>query len=140
MYAYKGFSLKIYNGQLRGLVRLLNGTSPVDVEIIGGIIEPENWYYAALRVKENDTTYDIRLFLNGEEVASKTSLHYDGIRQSPERPMVGAEPDNGAPQGDFFEGYIYAVSITNYAVGVENYLLNKDIRDGSRLSGHNRRP
>lgn len=135
MYAYKGFSLKINNGQLRGLVRLLDGSSSVSVEIRGGNIEPGNWHYAALRIKENDTTYDIRLFLNGEEVAYITSPHYDGIRQSPERPMVGAEPNNGAAVGDFFDGYIYAVSITNYAVGMENFLLNKAIRDGSRYFG-----
>ncbi|MCJ7779053.1 MAG: hypothetical protein MUP16_12165, partial [Sedimentisphaerales bacterium] len=35
MYAYKGFSLKIHNGQLRGLVRLLKGSGSVDVEILG---------------------------------------------------------------------------------------------------------
>lgn len=132
---YRGFSLKIKNGQLRGLMRLENGGAHVNEEILGGTIQDSIWYYAALRVKENDDSYDMRLFVNGDEVAQRTCSHYDGIRQSTERPMVGAEPNGGNPDGDYFDGYLYAVSITNYAVGVTNNLENELIRDGSRYFG-----
>ncbi|MCA8977712.1 MAG: hypothetical protein KDC98_23510 [Planctomycetes bacterium] len=131
----RGFSLKINNGTLRGLVRLDNGGSPVDVELRGGTIIAGRWYQAAFRVDDEDTYYDLHLFLDGDLVASRTSSHYGGVRQSSERPMVAAEPSGGAPSGDMFVGSIYAVAIQNYAVGIANFLDNDTIRDGSRYFG-----
>ena len=131
----RGFSLKVHDGQLRGLVRLENGGSKVDVELTGGTIVTDRWYYAAFRVDDEDTFYDLRLFLDGDQIASRASSHYSGIRQSTERPMVAAEPSGGSPSGDRFAGSIYGVAIQNYAVGVANYLDNNSIRDGSRYLG-----
>jgi len=88
-----------------------------------------------MRVKKNPIDYDVRLFLNGLQVATDTVAHYDGIRQSPEKPMIAAEPDNGAPTGSYFEGYIYAVTVNNYVMDVDNILLNKTMRDGGRYFG-----
>ena len=134
MHAYNGFSLKIINGELRGSMRLENNGS-VNKDITGGTIDPDKWYYVAFRVKENADTYDMRLFVNGVQVHEKVVDHYDGIRPSSEHPMVAAEPGNGDALGEFFQGYIYAVSITNYAVEVLDYLANEAIRDGSRYFG-----
>ncbi len=134
--SYRGFSLKIKDGQLRGLMRLENNGSYINEEIIGGTISPGKWYYAAFRVKEDNDQYDMRLFINGVQVQERSGVPgFDGIRQCTEKPMVAAEPSSGTPSGGFFEGYIYAVSITNYAVDVENFLTSQTTRDGSRYFG-----
>ncbi len=134
--SYRGFSLKVKDGQLRGLVRFQDGSGYVNQEIIGGTINVDQWHYGAFRVKEYSDYYNLTLFIDGDQAASlDTPSHYDGVRQSSERPMVGAEPSSGAGVDSWFDGYIYAVSITNYAVGVENYLENDMIRDGSRYFG-----
>lgn len=132
---YAGFSLKVHNGTLRGLVRLENILTHVDLEMTGGTIIPDQWHQAAFRVKEESDHYDARLFLDGVQVGADSAPHYFGIRQSLEHPMVGAEPSWGQPDGQFFEGRIYAVSIQNYAVGIGNFLDEKQIRDASRYFG-----
>lgn len=131
----RGFSLKIRDGTLRGLVRLENAGSHVNVELTGGTVVADRWYQAAFRVDDEDTFYDLRLFLDGDQVAARTSSHYSGIRQSTEAPMIAAEPGGGTATGDWFAGSIYGVAIQNYAVGVANYLDNDTVRDGSRYFG-----
>jgi hypothetical protein len=131
----RGFSLKVKDGQLRGLVRLDDNGSVVHAEILGGTVVPGHWTRAAFRVKENSTYYDLRLFQDGALVAQLNFPHYDGVRQSTETPVVGAEPNGGAGTDHFFDGYLYAASITNYAVGTSNFLENDLVRDGSRYFG-----
>lgn len=48
--------------------------------------------------------------------------------------MVGAEPQNGAPEGHYFSGRIYGAAVANYAMDL-NYLQSKVMRDGSRYFG-----
>ena len=131
----RGYSLKIKNGQLRGLVRLEDNGSVVHAEILGGNVPVGTWTRAAFRVKEYSTYYDLRLFQDGALVAQLSVSHYDGIRQSSEEPTVGAEPDAGVGADHFFDGYIYAASVTNYAVGATNFLENDLVRDASRYFG-----
>ncbi len=130
-----GFSLKLDEGQLCGHI-FLAGQDNSDGEVVrGGKIDAGRWYYAAFRVKDSGQFYDLSLFLNGTEVASGVAPHYLGIRQSVVAPSVAAEVGLGVLARSFFDGLIYAVSVTNYAISVENYLLNKTIRDGSRYFG-----
>lgn len=131
----RGFSLKVHDGTLRGLVRLDDNGAPLDVELTGGTVVPGQWHQAAFRVDDEDTHYDLHLLLDGVRVGSRTVAHRGGVRQSSERPMVGAEPSGGAGTGDWFLGSIYAVALQNYAVGLESFLDNATIRDGSRYFG-----
>lgn len=134
--SYTGFSLKLHDGQLRGLVRFAHGSGYQNIEILGGAVPPHVWTYAALRVKRLSGSYELRLFQDGNEVASlNTGSNWDGVRQSAEHPMVGAEPSAGVGVDSFFDGRIYAVSITNYAVGVDSFLENEGVRDASRYFG-----
>ena len=133
---YAGFSLKLLDGKLRGLVRFEDGGGYQNIEIIGSDVSPHTWTYAALRVKKQNGFYELRLFQDGDLVASvDTASDWDGVRQSTEHPMVGAEPSSGVGVDSFFEGRIYAVSVTNYAVGIDNFLENKGVRDASRYFG-----
>lgn len=131
----KGFSLKIKDGKLRALVRFKKSKKYVNKELSGGLVESNKWYHAALRVKKCKDKYILRLFLNGSQVAYLESNVYNGIRQSKEKPMIGAEPENGVGKNNFFKGLIYAVSVNNYAIDINNYLKIEPIRDGSRYLG-----
>ncbi len=133
--SYKGFSLKIKDGQLRSLIRIANGGSYVNHELIGGTIEAGKWYHVALRVKENSSNYDVRHFINGSQVAQNSVGDYDGIRQSDISLTIAAEADSGVPTIHFFDGRIHAVTVANYAMEVEHFLLNKTVRDGGTYFG-----
>ena len=134
--SWRGFSLKVLDGQLRGLVRFANGSGHVSQEILGGVVEANVWHYAAFRVKRLGGTYQLKLYLDGKNVATMdTGSLWDGVRQSAEFPVVGAEPKAGAGDAQFFDGLIYAATVSNYAVHGTNFLKNKGGRDGSRYFG-----
>ncbi len=135
----RGFSFKVVNGRLQGEVRLKNGSStanqivpqdPAYANLSTGV-----WYYAVFHVRKTSTNYELRLYLDGVRVAYQTASHYNGVYQSVEKPMVGAEPNAGVPGSSFFDGQIYAVAVSNHDIFLDNYVKNKVARDGSRYFG-----
>jgi hypothetical protein len=49
--------------------------------------------------------------------------------------MVGAEPSGGAASGEFFDGQIYAVVVSNHDIYLDNYVKVAVARDGGRYFG-----
>jgi hypothetical protein len=135
-----GFALKIENGRLRGYVRFKNGTTPVpyiiDQEVAYPNLSTGRWYYAVLHCRKLGSLYEIKLYLDGVRVAYvTTSGVWNGVYQSTEKPMVGAEPGGGTATGDYFDGQIYAVVVSNHGVFLDNYVKVKVVRDGGRYFG-----
>lgn len=135
----RGFSLKLSSGRLQGEVRLRNGSATenqiVPQEAAYPNLSAGVWYYAVFHVRRTSTNYELRLYLDGVRVAFLTASHYDGVYQSVEKPMVGAEPNAGTGGSSFFDGQIYAVAVSNHDIYLDNYVKMKVARDGSRYFG-----
>jgi hypothetical protein len=135
-----GFALKLENGRLRGYVRFKNGATPVpyiiDQEAAYPNLNTGRWYYAVLHCRKLGSLYEIKLYLDGVRVAYvTTSGVWNGVYQSTEKPMIGAEPGGGTASGDYFDGQIYAVVVSNHGVFLDNYVKVKVVRDGGRYFG-----
>ncbi|PTX96579.1 LamG-like jellyroll fold domain-containing protein [Opitutus sp. ER46] len=137
---YRGFALRLNGARLRGEVRFKNGSTYVNQivaqEAAYADLETGAWYCAVLHVRKTSSAYEIRLYLNGTRVAFvTTSSQWDGVYQSVELPMVGAEPAGGVGSSSFFDGQIYAVTVSNHDLYLDNYVKNAVVRDGSRYGG-----
>lgn len=135
-----GFALKIENGRLRGYVRFKNGTTPVpytiDQEAAYPNLSTGVWYYAVLHCRKLGSLYELKIYLDGVRVAYvTTSGVWNGVYQSTEKPMIGAEPGGGVATGDYFDGQIYGVVVSNHGVFLDNYVKVKVVRDGGRYFG-----
>jgi hypothetical protein len=135
-----GFALKVENGRLRGYVRFRNGTTPVpytiDQEAAYPNLSTGQWYYAVLHVRKQTSNWEIRLYLDGVRVAFVTTTAlWNGVYQSTEKPMVGAEPGGGVATGDYFDGQIYAVVVYNHDIMLDDYVKVKVVRDAGRYFG-----
>jgi hypothetical protein len=134
-----GFALFITDGRLQGVVRFKNGTTPVSVSLpedaAYASLNTGQWYYAVLHCRKTSSNYELRLYLDGTRVAYLTSPLYNGVYQSTEKPMIGAEPSAGAASGDYFDGQIYAVVVSNHDVYLDNYVKVAVARDGGRYFG-----
>jgi hypothetical protein len=138
--SYRGFALRINAGQLQGLVRFANGASYVSVTVDPDAGTPAlstgRWYYAVLHCRKQASYYELRLYLDGVKIGSlNTASLYSGVRQCTELPMVGAEPSGGTASGDYFDGQIYAVVVSNHDVYLNNYVKLPVVRDGGRYFG-----
>lgn len=137
----RGFCLRLMDGHLSGLVRLKNGSKSVDLHVIQDTSAPlvplNAWHRGVFTVtrKAGAGRYEGKLYLDGQLVAenSSTSL-YDGVYQSPEPPMVGAEPTAGAGTMHFFDGFIHLGVIRQGTLPPE-YLSIDGPRDGSPNMG-----
>ena len=135
-----GFALKIENGRLRGYVRFRNGSTPVpyiiDQEAAYANLSTGRWYYAVLHCRKQSSYYELKLYLDGTRVGYvTTSGTWNGVYQSTEKPMVGAEPSGGSASGDYFDGQIFAVTVSNHDILLDNYVKLKVVRDGGRYFG-----
>lgn len=138
--SYRGFALRLNAGRLQGLVRFQNGSSYVSVTITQDAGVPNlstgRWYYAVLHCRKAASYYELRLYLDGVKVAHvNTASLWDGVRQCTEKPMVGAEPSGGVASGDYFNGQIYAVVVSNHDIYLDNYVKLPWVRDGGRYFG-----
>ena len=136
----RGFALKVENGRLRGYVRFRNGTATVsyviDQEAAYANLSTGHWYYAVLHCRKQASNYELRLYLDGIRVAYVTTTGiWNGVYQSSEKPMVGAEPGGGTASGDYFDGQIYAVAVSNHDIFLDNYVKVKVVRDAGRYFG-----
>jgi hypothetical protein len=137
--AGQGYSLKVVNGRLSGLVRFRNGSSAVTVTIDQEAAYPnltaDRWYYGVLHCRRQGSYYELRLYLDGVRVAYLTTASlWNGVYQSTVAPMVAADP-SGSSAVDHFGGQIYAVVVSNHDVYLDNYVKNEVVRDGCRYFG-----
>ena len=129
-----GFSLKIKEGQLRGLYRVKDGSSWESLEHIGSVSVADNrWHHAVFTVDRRSDGYQLCLWLDGE---SECVLRADSRspKDSAIGPAVGAEPneDDGVYTfTDFFSGEIYGVVVHDFVLS-EGWLADRVLRDGSR--------
>ncbi len=136
----RGFALKVEDGRLRAYVRFRNGTATVpyiiDQEAAYPNLNTGQWYYAVLHCRKQASNYELRLYLDGVRVAFVTTTGlWNGVYQSSEKPMVGAEPGGGTATGDYFDGQIYAVVVYNHDIFLDNYVKLKVVRDAGRYFG-----
>ena len=134
-----GYSLKVVNGRLHGLVRFRNGASALTVTLDQEAAYPNltagRWYYGVLHCRKAASNYELRLYLDGVRVAySTTASLWNGVYQSTVPPMVAGDP-SGSTGVDLFGGQIYAVVVSNHDVYLDNYLKNPVVRDGCRYFG-----
>lgn len=136
----RGFALRLNGARLRGEVRFKSGSTYVnyilDQEADYADLVAGRWYYGVLHVRKTSSLYEIRIYLNGTRVGyvETASLH-NGVYQSSELPMVGAEPTGGLGTSSFFDGQIIGVVVSNHDLFLDNYVKNKVVRDGSRYFG-----
>lgn len=139
-----GFSLKIISGKLRGEVRFNDNNGSLSIQDLGTeaeapTLETGKWYNVVFHVRKLTSTYEMRIYINGTRTSYKeiTGIQPNGyIRQSVELPIVGDEPSNGQGAGTSpFNGQIYAVTVHNYDMYLDNYIRIKRVRDGSRYFG-----
>jgi hypothetical protein len=128
-----GFSLKIKAGKLRGLVRVEDGSSWKDLEIIGSqSVSDGRWHAAALTSQRTSTGYELCVWLDGAKECSSFA-ETQAPKSSRISPSIGAEPDEdgGAyTYKDHFTGEIFAVVVKDYVVD-EAWLEDRVLRDGS---------
>ncbi|MEC7239641.1 MAG: LamG-like jellyroll fold domain-containing protein [Myxococcota bacterium] len=129
-----GFSLKIKDGQLRGLFRVKDGSSWDSLEHIGSIgVSDDRWHHAVFTVDRRSDGYQLCLWLDGEK---ECVLRSDtrSPKDSSIGPSVGAEPneDGGVYTfTDHFSGEIYGVVVHDFVLS-EGWLADRVLRDGSR--------
>jgi len=136
-----GFSLKIYNGRLRGYARFNNSGKAVSILLDQDLNTPaitlNAWHRAIFQVQRQSSSnrYNLQLYLDGNQVAQvyTTSL-YSGVYQCSEPPMVGAEPDGGVGTTEFFNGLIHQAVISQGTLPQE-YLTANTPRDGTSALG-----
>lgn len=128
-----GFALMIKNGSLVGQTWLRSvyfGGRQL-FTITGDLIKLDQWQRVALRCKETNDQFSCQLFINGEQVAEENKGGFWKVRQSKNKPLVGKNW-----QGDYYEGYLYSLTVRNYAAGIDNYLkLNLMPQDNSPHQG-----
>ncbi len=87
---------------------------------MGGSVVANRWVRVALRGKETDGAFSIRLYIDGEEVAvNQRPSAYSKVNGSFLLPVVGR---TASSQKHFFEGLLYSVSLRNYAAGISRDL------------------
>ena len=137
----RGFAMKIIDGKLTGYVRFTNGGVSVPITVTQDATWPalttSRWYYLVFHVRKNTTTnvYEIRLYVDGVREHYEEQPLYNGVFQSTEKPIVGAEPTAGLGTADFFDGQIYAVQVDNYGAYLDDWVKSTVIRDGGRYFG-----
>ena len=139
--ANHGFCLRILDGRLSGLVRMKQGSTPVDEEILqpgsSPVIKLNAWHRAIFTVTRETgfNRYRQQLYLDGAKIAERvTSSLYDGVFQCGEPPMVGAEPHGGTGNNHFFNGLIHSAVVRGGTLPAE-YLAISAPRDGSANLG-----
>lgn len=133
--SWRGFSFKIDNGQLRALVRVMDGSNTVEYQLHDpNPIPLDQWVYAHMQVARSGSSLRVRIYRDGALVAEGTYAALDGLAQSTAAPCVGAEPTSNVPDSGFFDGEIYSVELRDWPVA-HNILVTPQLRGGGRYLG-----
>ena len=127
-----GFSLKLKDGQLRGLYRVQDGDSYASLEHLAHDAADGQWHHAVFTVDRRNSDYELCLWLDGSEDCT-THASTAAPKHSNIALTVGAEPneDGGYTYTSPFDGQIYGVVVHDYAMN-PGWLQDRVLRDGSK--------